>query len=297
MKKSSSAFSLIEVSLVVLLISLIAAGILTTTNLIKKSRLQTAQVLTKNSPVNDISNLVLWYETSLDSSFIGDEKTDGSAISTWYDNNPNAATKNNATQTTTANKPLFIANAFNSGIPAVRFDGTNDYLLFDGSGVINSSYTIFVVEQKRSSQSNNYFIGGTSNNNANLALGYKSDTSTSLGHWSNDLDYTNSIFAYSTPVTRLHTAAFNITPSLSNSGKRYWFNGSGTSNTIKASNTSQTDPLTAYPGSAVGRFTVNSYFNGDLAEIIIFNRNLTDAERLAVESYLGKKYNLKPTLT
>ncbi len=291
MKKSSSAFSLIEVSLVVLIISMIAAGILTTTNLIKKSRLHTAQVLTKSSPVNNISNLVAWFETSLDSSFIGNEKSDGTAISTWYDNNPDAASKNNATQSTSTDKPTFTANVFNSGIPAIRFDGSSDYLVFDGSSLVNSSYTIFVVEQRRSSKNDNYFISGsTSSANQNLTLGYRSNSVATQAHYSNDLNYSG-IAAYSSPTSRIHTYSFNLAASQSNSGKRYWINGSGTSAT-NAANTSQTNPITSYAGAGFGKY-ISSYFDGDLAEVIIFNRNLSSEERLSVETYLGKKYNIQ----
>jgi len=291
MKKSSSAFSLIEVSLVVLIISLIAAGILTTTNIIKKSRLQTAQILTKNSPVNNIPNLVAWFETSLDSSFIGNEKSDGTAISTWYDNNPNAASKNNATQSTSTNGPTFTANVFNSGIPAIRFDGSDDYLVFDGSSLINSSYTIFIVEQRRSDKSDNYFMGGSNVGvNQILILGYRSNSVATQAHYANDLNYSG-IATYSSPISRIHTYSLNIAASQSNSGKRYWINGSGASAT-NAANTSQTSPITSYTGATFGKYASN-YFNGDFAEAIIFNRNLSSEERLSVETYLGKKYNIQ----
>jgi len=288
MKKSSSAFSLIEVSLVVLIISLIAAGILTTTNIIKKSRLQTAQILTKNSPVNNIPNLVAWFETSLDSSFIGNEKSDGTAISTWYDNNPNAASKNNATQSTSTNRPTFTANVFNSGIPGLKFDGSNDTLPFDGSSLINSSYSIFIVEQKTSNKaltSLNCIIGGSvlvANSNLHLCYGYGADDKIRFGHFNNNLEYQNSTLSYSSPKTRMHSLIFNIAV-----GKKYWLNGGSSATASDV----QTAAITSFAGSNIGSFASNTY-EGNIAEIIIFNRALTTEERRSVESYLGKKYNL-----
>lgn len=286
MKKSSSAFSLIEVSLVVLIISLIAAGILTTTNLIKKSRLQTAQVLTKSSPVNNISNLVAWFETSLDSSFIGNEKSDGTAISTWYDNNPNAASKNNATQSTSTNRPTFTANIFNSGIPGLKFDGSNDTLPFDGSSLINSSYSIFIVEQKTSNKALNCVIGGSASvavADTNLHLCYAVDDKIRFGHYNNNLDYQDSVLSYSSPKTRMHSFIFDIAV-----GKKYWLNGVSSAT---ASDVVQTAAITSFAGSNIGSFVGNIY-EGNIAEIIIFNRALTTEEKISVESYLGKKYNL-----
>jgi competence protein ComGC len=284
MKKSSSAFSLIEVSLVILIISLIAAGILTTTNLIKKSRLQTAQVLTKNSPVNNISNLVAWFETSLDSSFVGNEKSDGTTISTWYDNNPDAASKNNATQSTSTNRPTFTTNIFNSGIPGLKFDGSNDTLPFDGSSLINSSYSIFIVEQKTSNKTLNCIIGGSASvANTNLHLCYALDDKIRFGHLSNNLDYQNSALSYSSPKTIMHSFIFNIAV-----GKKYWLNG-GSSAT--ASDT-QTAAITSFAGSNIGSFLSSNIYEGNIAEIIIFNRALITEERRSIENYLGKKYNL-----
>lgn len=288
----ASAFSLVEISLVVLIISVVMAGILKTNSLIQKSRLQSAQALTRKSPVIDISSLVVWYETSLPDSFIVAEAVDGTAISTWYDNNPNAVIKNNATQAVVANQPLFYENVFNYGIPAIRFDGSNDYLTFDGAALINTSYTIFVVEQRRNDSSNNYFMGGTSTSaNANLILGYLSNSELRQSHYTDQLVY-GSIPSYVSPVARIHSFVFNNLGGTSASGKRYWLNGSGASSSTNTSDDAQINPVTSYAGSGIGR-AFSHYFNGDIAEIIIFSRNLTAQERWAIESYLSKKYSIK----
>lgn len=285
------AFSLIEISIVVLVISIVMAGILKTNSLIKKSRLQSAQALTQNSPVKDISSLEIWYETSLPDSFIVAEAADGTAISTWYDNNPNAVVKNNTIQAVVANQPLFYENVFNYGIPAIRFDGSNDYLTFDGVALTNTSYTIFAVEQRRGGGSNNYFMGGSSTAaNANLILGYLSDSEVRQSHYTDQLVYSG-IPSYVNPTPRIHTFVFNNLGGTSASGKRYWLNGSGASSATNTADALQINPVTSYAGSALGR-TFSHYFNGDIAEIIIFSRNLTAQERWDVESYLSKKYSI-----
>lgn len=276
-----SAFSIIEISIVILIISILISGILQSKLMIKKSRLTTAQTLTKTSPVNDIENLVAWYETSLDSSFVAAEAKNATAIGTWYDNNPHAISRKNATQSTTANKPKFYVNIFNNALPAVRFDGTNDYLDFDGADLVNSSYTIFVVEQRRAT---GYlpFIGGTGGSlNTVLVLGYSSSTNLTQSQYSNDLNYT--VTAYSSPAVAIHTFVLNTT-----SGKSYWVSGGSSADATEGS---QTASLTSFAGSNLGKFSSN-YFNGDLAEIIIFNRSLKSEERRLIEKYLGEKYNV-----
>ncbi len=169
-----TAFSLFEISLVILIVSVIIAGVTQTNNMIAKSRLASAQVLTQNSIVNNLDNILAWYETSLDSSFISSEIGNGNAISTWYDNNPKAINKNNATQSTASLKPTYVTNAINGGIPVIRSPTSSKYLNFNGTQLAQSAYTIFVVEQRRSSTSSGWYLGGTTgSNNSILILGYR----------------------------------------------------------------------------------------------------------------------------
>jgi hypothetical protein len=195
--------------------------------------------------------------------------------------------RNNATQGTSANQPLYIENVFNGGIPAIRFNGTSALLNFDGSALIGSNYTIFVVEQKRSAAVSNWFVGGTGVlTNSDLILGWRTDTDVTQAHYFNDLDYTNSAIAYNnSPTARMHTFWFNQSTGF---GKAYWLNG-GTSS--DAASTSQTGALVSYANPSIGRGTGN-FYNGDIAEIIIFTRALKTSEREAIEAYLGKKYNI-----
>lgn len=92
------AFSLIELSIVVLIIGILVAGVTQSSRLIRKMSLATAQSLTRSSPVNSIKDIVGWWETCLDESFGGTQPeedqnggTDG--ISTWYDLNPQSSYK------------------------------------------------------------------------------------------------------------------------------------------------------------------------------------------------------------
>lgn len=279
-----------EMSLVVMIVSLLIVGVIQTSYMVKQAKLSSARLLTQNSPVNKIPDLVLWYETSLETSFDISSEVNGTAISTWYDNNPEAVTKNNATQSTSANQPKFYDNVFNVGIPGIRFDGSNDYMTFDGSLLIGSSYTIFVVEQKRAtvaSGSFRMFIGGTDNSTAqNLSFGYYSDTVLRLTHFNYTLTYTSSSsdLTYSSPIARIHSGTFSTS-----TGMNYYLNGLN-----MASDSTVKTALTSYTGSALARRNGSSYsyFNGDLAEIIIFKHTLTTEERRLIEIYLGKKYGI-----
>jgi len=95
--KSKTAFSLIEISIVILIIGILVAGVTQSSRLIRAIRLQTARSITTSSPVASIKNLTMWYETTLEKSIDEAERQDGIEVSKWYDVNPTSVTKNDAT--------------------------------------------------------------------------------------------------------------------------------------------------------------------------------------------------------
>ena len=64
-----SAFSLIEISIVILIIGILIAGVIQGGKLLQKFRLQTARSLTNSSVVSEITGLVAWYESTVAESF------------------------------------------------------------------------------------------------------------------------------------------------------------------------------------------------------------------------------------
>lgn len=282
--KLQKAFSLIEMSLVILIISLLIVGSVKGANILKKSRYVNAKSLTQNSIVSNLKDLLIWYETSLETSFDREETlNNGSPISNWYDNKSSSLKKFNASQSTQSNKPLFYFNVFNNSIPGLRFDG-NDFFNFDGTELINSPYTIFIVEQRRTGAGFLGIIGGSNTaSNSNLILGYRNDNTITQAHYANDMDY-GLIPSYNQPQPRMHTFIFN-----NSYGKKYWLNGGINPD---QSNSTQTSPISSYDNPTIGCFAGSSCYNGDIGEIIIIKRSLLRSERMAVESYLSKKYNI-----
>ncbi len=293
--KKRSAFTLLEISIVILIVGVLIAGIAQGISLIKKSKLRNAALLTVNSPVIDTPNLLAWFETSLPESFIASETVDGGAISTWYDLNRQLVSRNTATQSTSTKQPKFYENSINGGIPTIRFDGTSSYLNLDanlfGKMLVLSDYTIFVVEQKKTAFSSfGPFIGSIGGNvgGNNLNIGYNSDTQIKVGHGSGqEFTYTYSGLAYNNnPIPRIHTLRYFY----SSTSASYWLNG-GT--TAKVTSTAL-GALNTFPTPTIGTFlgSVQRYFNGDIAEIIVFTRALRTEERQLIETYLSKKYGI-----
>ena len=82
------AFSLIELSVVILIVGILVIGITKGKSIYNVARLFSAKSLTQKSPVISIDKLVMWLETTSDKSFITSEITATTpTISTWNDLN------------------------------------------------------------------------------------------------------------------------------------------------------------------------------------------------------------------
>lgn len=156
----NKAFSLIEVAVVVLIMGILIAGITTYSSLIQKFSLLTAASITKSSPVLGIYGLEAWYETSLSESFKSDEASNGSYITQWRDINPNSTRSILATPNAASNRHKYIEGVFGSSfLPAVRFDGVDDFLIASGLSIISKQITVFMVAKRRAVS---YATGGLS---------------------------------------------------------------------------------------------------------------------------------------
>ncbi len=294
-KQSRLAFSLIELSIVILIIGILVLGITKGSRIIKSSKLKTAQSLTTSSPVNSIDNIVMWVEATLDKSLLSSEAVDTplvslGTISAWNDINPQATSFNSPTQSNGADKPRYLSSAIN-GLPALNFDGLSNFLNFNGAGLANSNYTVFVVEQRRGAGIY-FFIGGADYaTNQNLHLGYRDDVTLTFSQYANDYNVPP-IPNYNVPTPRIHSYRFN-----SLIGKDYNINGVPQSLLVAGGTPVQTTGLTSFNGAKVGRVTVGAgldyFYKGDIGEIIMFSKYLKDSERLSVENYLKTKWGIK----
>jgi prepilin-type N-terminal cleavage/methylation domain-containing protein len=282
---SKKAFSLIELSIVLVIIGLLVAGITQGSRLVQKFRISTAQTLTQSSPVNGIKNLVAWYETTSQASF--DSAIDnGVAISTWYDISP-SVNKINATQTTAANRPIYTENDINS-LPTLKFTRSQSQVMNLPNGTIpynNSPYTIFIVAKADASckdgQCGLLGSGLNSPNQGNYFM-YAQDQGF-LNHW-----FTQDAEARITSnTTTPHFVMFYYNQSL----RRILYNGLqlGIIGAGSTYTNNQASPLS----NAIGRSQVGQFLYGSIGEIIIFNRALMIEEIDSIESYLGKKWGIK----
>jgi hypothetical protein len=270
---SKTAFSLMEVSMVVLIISVLIAGILLSRGLMSRFYLKTAETMTVSSPINGITNNALWLETSLSNSFRDDEESDGKNITLWQDQN---ASYINKTLVTAVGSGPEYSNSIHK-IHAVKFVGSDaNYLKIEDASFLNESdYTIFVLEKRESNADNNYFIGSQSSNaNDALALGYSQDATVIHAQGSNAYSANVSAYANSFGKPRLfsfvHSSAF---------GNKTFING------VLAATDTNKEHLNGISSLEIGK-----NYTGEIGEIAIFTRLLKNEERTSIENYLASKW-------
>jgi prepilin-type N-terminal cleavage/methylation domain-containing protein len=143
------AFSLIEISIVILVIGLIVAGIAQAGKMMRKAAITSARSSTKNSPAIFIDGLTLWLDTVSERSFLATETDDGTAVTNWTDLVPTEGNLKgrNATQATSSNQPKYTTKG-PGNLPVLTFDGSDYLTLANGMAPTgNSAYTVFFAAQ------------------------------------------------------------------------------------------------------------------------------------------------------
>jgi Tfp pilus assembly protein PilE len=287
------AFSLIELSIIILVIGILIAGVISSSKLIKASRLSSARTLTQSSPVASYKDLAVWFESTSSASFKESESEEDSILTSWYDINTHTTNPKNAIQTTSGKEPLYkIASKVN--LPMVYFDGSNDHFLLPDDTIPSGdpSFTMFMVSSVLSSGtfdktliSTEAVMGAQS-----LIIRYRI---------SKQFTFVSQPVFEGTPFNQTVEEPTVITVAVSNGQSytpesriiKYYKNGSqGGSSTQGALSIPSVN-------NAIGARKHNTgtrdYFYGYIGEIIIYNRYLKTKERESIEAYLGKKWGIK----
>lgn len=274
-------FSLLEISIVLVIITVLIVSVMQGGEIVRKSKVASANMLTKTSPVQKIDGLVAWWESTMPTSFSNLEEVDNGRVGTWYDISDVSNSPLNATQTTVSSKPTYKTGNIN-GLPALYFDGS-DSLAFDGVKLNNTFYTIFVVEQRKSATG--YFFGtDAGSRNGGFAIGYGSSTAFRNLHYWGSFGWNDfTVAAYATPEPRITVNSYGY----QNGDTKQAFYNNGSGPTYGTAINAPGYKTTFYIGTADA-----TNFTGDIAEIIVYNRLLTDQERKDVEAYLGEKWGI-----
>ena len=235
-------------------------------------------------PVTD--NLTLQH----DAGYTGSLHVAGSDVDAWLDKSGSGNFHDD--NGTTTRRPLFVANATPTGASALRFDGNSDFLRNSKSSFTNiwspTEYTVFAVfradKVKRAGGDIYEFdaiLGGAGWGGLGLVsnavdvyeVRSNHGTGTGLG-LSIDLDTWYIVTWYYDGTTM------------------YLSLNTGASTSAAAANWPSW-PFANPQNVTVGTRNLNggpTYFEGDIAEILTYDRELSEAERTSVEDYLGFKW-------
>lgn len=273
-------FSLLEVSVVLLIIGILLASVSAGKNMIRTSKLTSAQSLTNSSPVAAVDSLVLWMEPILPTSFAENETYQNQTLSYWR-NVTNSYTPANLTSSGT---PVYNELGINE-LPSVVFNSGDTFNInAPMQNIVGTNFAIFIVERRA--------VDGTIIDSDNLDVRYDSGF---------EIDKNGTVDVISSAV-----AAGDIDPAISyisfasstmNAapvGLTYYRNKgvlvSGNQINSTAADATSINSITSLSGVTLG--AAASGYDGDIAEIIVYNKSLTFDELDEVLVYLSKKYRI-----
>jgi prepilin-type N-terminal cleavage/methylation domain-containing protein len=293
-KNFNKAFSLIELSIVVLIIGILIAGVTQGSRLVGQSRVTVAKNLTQASAVASMPNMVAWFETTSDSSVTsatnGTAPENGDLVSSWNDINLQSGNKV-IVSSTGGPRPTYVASGINN-LPALKFSGGQYLFSSLGAGgniPLNAGATSFTFVAVWQSYANN--VGVILEQNSTTSI---------IGKRAGIITLNTSTYGF----VGENNDFFNVAPYIVN--KIYasiitvGITGSGVS-TVKiydnvSTYTGTISPTTGISNSLfyIGAKASNKLeqFNGLISEIIIFERTLKPTEVADVKSYLAKKYGI-----
>ena len=313
------AYSLIEISGILLVLSIVFVGVYQGVNIFHETQISGAKSLTKSAPVMRTENVGLWYETTLDESIDKSEKNTGVKITKWFDINSQRTEKFNAFAGQSENNsnfsfdpnPLFTASGpvyqekGINGLPSLKFTNNNSisqFLVIDPNFKINDDdFSIFIVIQ---------FI----NASIHGSILDRVCLNTSLKPVASSIEAINSCNPsiiiksslpnqfYSTLSNDDATKVYNSQDQVFNKDRPYilgisrWYNQffmfdiNGKNITKIAEDAGKINFLPFKIGRHAFLSSANSEFY--ISEIIIINGKLKEANKKLIEKYLSKKYNI-----
>ncbi len=207
-------------------------------------------------------------------------KTDAEGrVLAWADQ---SGEQHSASQSEPARQPLFVRDAAH-GRPALQFDGQRRFLHLNGQVLTSQSFSIFAVVTDRATTKSHREIfsnwnGAAGNAGSSLFLGMTGEDTVRL---SDDFSGVGHVARRAEPFLL--------------SG----FNGPS------GATVHQNDLALASKGGPLGPRTLTTayvigqqgnidgeYWHGDLFELLVYNRDLSERDRLAVQRHLSEKYHL-----
>ncbi|MBP7710342.1 MAG: prepilin-type N-terminal cleavage/methylation domain-containing protein [Rickettsiales bacterium] len=305
-QRKVSAFSLIEISIVILIIGILVAGVTSGSKMLNKATLSNARTFTQSTSVHNLQrNILLWLDATSETAIPDSEQNNATAVSAWTETRP-TTTASTATSCAGTAKPQYITSGLN-GLPALQFDGTDDCMLvgapfYNTSPATHSNFSVFVVAQTASTiPLDTQASSGTAGvgvphkylilpSHGSMFSGLANAAGAGIAFGTNGIYFYEHASLYFPPLmasTTTSTKAAVILQEYTNNTPKFYLNGT----LIK---TGLASTRIAVPSINIGGAAGYAYgfFQGSLGEIIIFDKVLNAEERADVFKYLKTKWKI-----
>ena len=231
--------------------------------------------------------LLLWLDAADDTTF---NYSSGTVVSQWRDKSGNNF---HANQSTTAQQPS--RNTFNNSRKSVFFNAASrlDYMTISSGISLPTDTSIFII-YKPSTQIYEYavLIDNYHGQGGNYGFVIQRVSTNAQFYYANAGDGAGFIDTSASPWTYTDNVIQLLSLNkASSTGTPYISGTAQTSRSVRAATAQSTTGLAiGYWGNGGGRF-----YNGDMCEILIFNRSLSSTEMKQVHTYLGQKWGISNT--
>lgn len=242
----------------------------------------TTVILNFTSPGGITSNDALWLNANVGVA------TSGSNLTAWNDQ---SGLNNNAT-TVNGTAPTLVTNAINS-YPAVNFIGTGGMQGAFGSAITSSATSSFIVSKALTTNALNSGMFSVANTTGNTSDNNSGSSSIMF------MTTTNAVTTYRNNIARGNYTNANalgnyhlLTSIFSSTANNDLFYNEGVNATNGAFTSASLNANLYTIGSRFTNGSSSLYLRGQIAEVILFNIQLSAAQKNQVESYLATKYGM-----
>lgn len=219
---------------------------------------------------------------------------DNAHFDVWYDASGNGR---NLIQRTQAAQPRFVPAG---DLAVVRFDGKDDCLELSGLRLAPEALTVFIVAAPRTNSGMfRGLIAGNETGKNDYITGFNLDLT---GNASLAMDRINvegrgfggavDLLESSFPFGEFHT--YEVAMQKQPGAVRLWVDGTAAGKRDRMAGKISLDDLVLgariYSNSAEPPY-LSGFFDGDLAEVLLFDRSLSDVERKSLAEYFRTKYS------
>ena len=287
-RKNRKGFSLIEISVVILIIGVLIAGISQASDMIDDSALKGARTASRGSRVPRIKDLVLWLDATADGASLASassakQAVDGDAVTVWKDSNPNSSSK-----FTLAGTSTFSSNKV-GGLPGIALSvlNSNFFKLTDRFDNSTGEYTIYLIYQPVALPASGTVGVIMEKRNATSAIfPYRLEIdSNGFYRYSNS---NNFVLYGSKKASAGNIDLIRISRSSAGAVALEVDSSPATGNSVSVIRNNDELIIGAQNGTSI-----SNYVNGRIGEVIIYERDLVPSEKTDIENYLYKKWKLK----